>query len=147
MESIVRVAVMYAFLMLVFRLAGKRTLAETTPFDLLMLLVISETTQQAMVGEDYSLVSAFLMITTFVTIDIGLSLLKQRSKPVAKVLEDVPLVIVKDGKPLWERMNRSRVDEDDVMEAARLLRGLERLEQIEYAVLERSGKISVIPKA
>jgi uncharacterized membrane protein YcaP (DUF421 family) len=147
MEPLVRVAAMYFFLMVVFRLSGKRTLAETTPFDLLMMLVISETTQQAMVGDDHSMTHAFLLIISFVSIDVGLSLIKQRSKRVARLLEDVPLVIVEQGRFLKDRMDRSRVDEEDVLEAARELRGLERVEQIKYAVLERNGKITIIPRS
>jgi uncharacterized membrane protein YcaP (DUF421 family) len=146
MDPLLRVACMYFFLMLVFRISGKRTLSETTPFDLLMMLVISETTQQAMVGEDHSMTHAFLLITSFLAIDVGLSLIKQRSKTVARLLEDVPLVIVEQGRLLKDRMDRSRVDEQDVLEAARELRGLERLDQIKYAVLERHGKITIIPQ-
>jgi uncharacterized membrane protein YcaP (DUF421 family) len=138
---------MYLFLMLVFRVSGKRTLAQTTPFDLLMMLIISETTQQAMVGEDHSMTHAFLLIASFVGIDIGLSLIKQRSKRVARLLEDVPLVVVAHGRLLRDRMDRSRVDEEDVLEAARVLRGLESIEQIKYAVLERDGEISIIPRS
>jgi uncharacterized membrane protein YcaP (DUF421 family) len=145
MEPLLRVAVMYLFLMLVFRISGKRTLAEITPFDMLMMLIISETTQQAMVGDDHSMTHAFLLIISFVSIDIGLSLIKQRSKSIARLLEDVPLVIVEHGRLLKERMNRSRVDEEDVLEAARELCGLERVEQIKYAVLERNGTITIIP--
>jgi uncharacterized membrane protein YcaP (DUF421 family) len=146
MGSVLRVAAIYAVLLLVFRVSGKRTLAQTTPFDLLMLLVISETTQQAMVGDDLSLTNAVLMIATFVLIDVALSLIKQRSRIAARFLEDVPLILVKDGMPLTDRMDRSRVDEDDIIEAARQLRGLERLDQIKYAILERDGKISIIPR-
>lgn len=146
MESVFRVIAMYAFLLMVFRVSGKRTLAESTPFDLLMLLVISETTQQAMVGEDHSMTGALLMISTFVLVDIGLSHLKQWSPGIGRVLEDVPLVIVENGRLLKDRMDRSRIDEQDVLEAARELRGLERLDQIKYAVLERHGSISIIPK-
>jgi uncharacterized membrane protein YcaP (DUF421 family) len=59
----------------------------------------------------------------------------------------VPLVIVENGRLLKDRMDRSRIDEEDVLEAARELRGLERLDQIKYAVLERHGSISIIPQA
>jgi uncharacterized membrane protein YcaP (DUF421 family) len=146
MEAVLRVAAVYFFLMIVFRVAGKRSLAEATPFDLLMLLVISETTQQAMVGDDHSLTAAVLMIFTFVSIEIGLSWLKQRSERIARWLEDVPLIIVDNGQLLKDRMDRSRIDVQDVLEAARELRGLERLDQIKYAVLERHGSISIIPR-
>jgi uncharacterized membrane protein YcaP (DUF421 family) len=73
-----------------------------------------------------------------------LSVVKQYSHRVERVLEDVPLIIVEHGRPLKDRMDRARVDEADVLEAAREVSGVERLDQIKYAVLERSGKISVI---
>jgi uncharacterized membrane protein YcaP (DUF421 family) len=146
MDSVVRVFVLYAFLLLLFRIAGKRTLAESTPFDFLVLLIISETTQQAMVADDHSLIGAFIMISTLVGIDIGLSLLKQKSQLFSKVLDDVPLVILENGRPLQDRMARVRVDEDDVLEAARELHGLEQLRQIKYAVLERNGAITIVPQ-
>src|SRR3954469_23087518 len=98
MDSVLRVIAMYGFLLLVFRLSGKRTLGEATMFDLLLLLVISETTQQAMVDDDHSLTHAFLLILTFVTINIGLSLTKQRSRAAARFLEGVPLIIMENGK-------------------------------------------------
>lgn len=145
MDSVVRVLVMYAFLVLVFRISGKRTLSEATTFDLLLLLIISETTQQAMVNDDHSMTQAFLLILTFVAVDVGLSLLKQRSRAVDRVLDSTPVVIVEHGRPLKDRMDRERVDVDDVMESARLSRGLSRIEQVAYAVLERSGKITVVP--
>jgi uncharacterized membrane protein YcaP (DUF421 family) len=84
METVVRAVLMYVLLLLIFRIAGKRSLGEITTFDFLLLLIISETTQQAMV--------------------------------------------------------------DNVLAAARMTQGLERMEQIKYAVLERAGGISIIPK-
>ena len=147
MDSVLRALVMYAFLLLVFRLTGKRTLGEATMFDLLLLLIISETTQQAMVDDDHSMIHAFLLILTFVMLNVGLSLLKQRSRAAERVLEGVPLIIVADGKGIKEHLDRSRVDEDDIMEAARCTQGLERFDQIKYAVLERNGKISIIPNS
>ena len=62
------------------------------------------------------------------------------------MLDDIPLVIVADGKPLKDRMDKSRVDEDDVLDAARENLGLERMDQIRHAILERDGKISIIPR-
>jgi uncharacterized membrane protein YcaP (DUF421 family) len=56
------------------------------------------------------------------------------------------LVIVEDGKPLKDRMDKARMDEEDILHAARELQGLERMEQIKYAVLERNGDITVVPK-
>src|SRR5215217_6737717 len=100
MGSIVRVLVIYLFLHLLFRISGKRTLSQMTTFDLLVLLIISETTQQAMVDRDNSMTNGLLMITTLVGVDLLMSLLKQRSKRVETVMDGVPLLIVKDGKML-----------------------------------------------
>lgn len=145
MDSVLRVMVMYLFLLVVFRLSGKRTMSDTTTFDMLLLLVISETTQQAMVDDDHSMTHAFLLVLTFLVMNIGLSLWKQRSKTVERLLEDTPLVVVQNGHPLRDRMDKARVDEDDILEAARQHQGLERMGQIKYAVLERNGEISIVP--
>ena len=93
-----------------------------------------------------SLTNSFLLIVTMVGLDIALSLWKRHSPRVEKLLDSVPLVILADGIPLADRMEKARVDESDILDAARELRGLERLEQIKYAVLERHGDITIIPK-
>ena len=147
MDSVIRVVLMYLFLMVVFRLSGKRTLGEANTFDFLLLLIVSETTQQAMVDDDHSLTHAFLLVLTFVVMNIGLSLWKQRSIKFEKLIDDVPLLIVNEGTLLHERMNKARVDEADIIEAARRQAGLKRMDEIRYAILERNGEISVVPKA
>ena len=145
MDSVLRVVVIFVFLLVLFRLAGRRTLSEMTSFDLVLLLIVSEQTQQAMVGQDHSVMNAFLMITTLIGLDIALSLLKQRWPWVDKVLDGTPTVIVENGRPIKDLMARARVDVEDVLDAAREKMGLERLSQIKYAVLEKNGGISIIP--
>jgi uncharacterized membrane protein YcaP (DUF421 family) len=86
------------------------------------------------------------MVCTLVTTDFLFSILKDKSKSFEQVADGVPLIIVDKGQPLKKRMQKSKVDEEDVMEAARLLHGLERMDQVKYAVLERDGSISIIPK-
>jgi uncharacterized membrane protein YcaP (DUF421 family) len=147
MDVFLRALCIYAFLMIVFRISGKRTLGEATAFDFTLLLIIAETTQQALLGDDYSVTNALLLIVTLVGADILLSLAKQRWAVLEDVIDGVPLVIVEKGKPLSERMNKARVDVEDVLSAAREKQGLKRMDQIEYAVLERSGAISIVPKA
>ncbi|HZW10509.1 MAG TPA: YetF domain-containing protein [Phycisphaerales bacterium] len=145
MESVVRALVVYSFLLLLFRIAGKRTLSENTNFDLVLLLIISETTQQAMVDSDHSVSNGFLLITTLVGTSIGLSLLKQRIPVLEKWLDGTALVIVENGRMHKDRMDKVRVDEADVLESARKFQGLERLEQIKYAIVERNGEITIVP--
>jgi uncharacterized membrane protein YcaP (DUF421 family) len=146
MDAILGAVSVYFFLLLIFRIAGERTLASITTFDFVLLLIIAEATQQGLTGDDFSLTKSFLLVTTLIGINIGLSLLKERFPSLDKWVEGVPLVIVEDGKPLEERMKRARVDESDVLVAARERQGLQRMDQIMYAVLERTGEISIIPK-
>lgn len=146
MESVVRGLVVYAFLLIVFRLAGKRTLAQATNFELVLLLIISETTQQAMVDDDHSVTNGFLLILTLIGCTILLSVLKQRFRVLEKWLDDVPLVVFENGRMHHERMDKLRVDEQDILAAAREHQGLENLGEIKYAIVERNGEITIIPK-
>jgi uncharacterized membrane protein YcaP (DUF421 family) len=146
MNVVIRVLSIYVFLLVVLRFAGKRSLAQMTMFDFALLLILSETTQQALIGNDYSLSKAFLAILLLVSAEIGLSILKHKVPALQKWLDGTPTVIVQNGKILKDRMDWSRIDEDDILAAARETHGLERMEQIKYAVLEINGYISIIPK-
>lgn len=146
MESVLRAAAIYLFLLVLFRITGRRALAEITTFDFVLLLVIGEATQQALLGDDFSVINAFVVIGTLVLIDILLSLFKQRSPQVGRFLDGVPLIVVEYGKPLTQRLRKARLTEEDILEAARQSQGLERMEQIRFAVLEKNGQISVIPE-
>ena len=139
-----RALVLYIFLLLAFRFSGKRTLQDLTIFDLVMLLIISEATQAAILDEDYSLINSILVITLYLLVNIGLSLLKDRNKKADKYLEGTAIILLMDGQPYKQRMHKSRVGEEDILERARELHGLERLDQIKYAILETDGKINII---
>jgi uncharacterized membrane protein YcaP (DUF421 family) len=146
MDSVLRAAAIYFFLLLMFNIAGKRALSETNTFDFVVLLIISEATQEAMMGNDPSLTNALSVILTLMGLSIIMSLWKFRSSRLENIMTGGPLIIVEHGQPLYERMKKVRVDEADIMQAARDSQGLERMEQIKYAVLEHSGSISIIPR-
>ena len=146
METVLRAVAIYLFLMIVFRISGKRALAEMNAFDMVLLLIIGESVSQGLMGDDFSITTALVLVTTLVLMEIAFAFIKQKSKVAEIWLDDAPLVVVEDGKPLRDRMDRAKVDEEDVLEAARSTQGLENMQQIKYAVLERSGSISVIPK-
>jgi uncharacterized membrane protein YcaP (DUF421 family) len=146
MDEVFRAIAIYAILMVIFRVAGKRSMAEVTPFDFVLLLIFSEALQSALVDKDSSLTIAMIVIITLVTLNIAMSLVKQRSFYIERLLEGVPIVVVEDGKLLKDRMDRARIDEGDILEAARLSQGIDSLDQIRSAVLERSGGISIMPK-
>jgi len=146
MDAVLRSLVIYVFLLVVFRISGKRSLSQATTFDFVLLLVIGEATQQALLGEDFSMTNAFVVIVTLVGIDILLSLVKQRWQRVERPMEGTPVLLVENGKLLRDRLKKERVDESDIMSAARELQGLERLDQVRYAVLERNGGITIVPR-
>jgi uncharacterized membrane protein YcaP (DUF421 family) len=146
MDSVLRGVIIYFILLVILRVSGRRTLGQMTTFDFVLLLIIAETTQQALLGEDFSLTNAGLLIVTLMVIDIGLSLLRERWPRLNRIIEGLPLILVEDGRPIKERVDQSRVDEEDILAAARESQGIERMDQIKYAVLERNGGISIIPK-
>ena len=146
MNSVLHAAAIYGFLLLIFRVTGKRSLAQITVFDFVLLLIIGEATQQALLGNDFSVINACIVIATFVVLELGLSFVKERWPAFDPVLDSAPLVVVEHGRLLQDRVDKERIDIHDVLAAARERHGLERLDQIKYAVLERSGGISIIPK-
>jgi len=146
MESVLRGIAIYFVLLLVTRLSGRRTLAQVTPFDFVLLLIVAETTQQALLGDDFSITNAMISIVTLFVADILLSHLKQRSGRAAAILDGTPVVLISEGKVDAEALRRSRIGLDDILESARQQHGLARLDQIEHVVLEVGGSLSIIPK-
>ena len=146
MQSVLRAVAIYGFLLLIFRVMGKRSLAQITAFDFVLLLIIGEATQQALLGDDFSVINAWIVIGTLMFLELGLSLVKSWWPGLDPILESTPLVIVENGRLLQDRTAHERVDVEDVLAAAREHHGLQRLEEIKYAVLERSGGISIVPQ-
>ncbi len=146
MDFVFRGLVIYVAVWVLIRFSGRRTLAELTTFDFVLLLIIAEATQQALLRDDFSMTNCLLVVLTLIAINIALALFQRRWPSMGKIFNGVPMVIVENGRPIRDLMGRARVEEEDVLEAARRLQGLERMDQIKYAVLERSGGISIIPK-
>ena len=146
MDTIIRAVFVYLFLLIIFRLAGKRTLGHITTFDLVLTLIISEAVQQALIDNDNSITNAVLLVTTLVGLNIAFSLLKQRSPRIDRWVEGCPVIIVQRGKLLNDRMRMERVDEAAILEVAREERGLRSRKEIDYAVVEPDGHISIIER-
>lgn len=146
MDSVLRAIAVYLILLLVTRSAGRRTMAQVTVFDFVLLLIIAETTDQALLGDDFSVVNAAVVTVTLVMTDVVLSYLKSWSPRMGAVLDGMPTVLVSNGQIDHEALRRARVSLDEVLESAREKQGLKRLDQIDCAVLEVGGAISIIPK-
>lgn len=147
MESVIlRSAIIYVFIFIVLRMAGKRTLSEMSTFDLVLVLIISEATQQALIDDDHSILGAMIAIVTLVFIDIILSIFTSKFKVFDKIMNGVPVFLLEEGKLHTDRLKKSRVQIDDILEAARKIHGIESLDEIKSAVMEKDGSISIIPK-
>jgi uncharacterized membrane protein YcaP (DUF421 family) len=134
------------FVWIIFRLAGKRTLAQITTFDAVLLLIISETTQAALLDDDHSFTNSILLILTMLGLDVMFSFLKHWSPRLDRIMDGVPTLVL-DGNGLRrDVLHKERVDEHDILHAAREFQGLASLDEIEYAILEQTGEITIIPK-
>ena len=147
MESILRGAATYLAVWLIFRLTGKRSLAQITTFDAVLLLIISETAQSALSDNNNSFTNTILLIMTMLGMDVALSCAKQRWPAIERIVDGMPLLVVNRGSLCREAMEKERIDEHDILHAARDRQGVATLDQIEYAVLERTGEITIVPKA
>jgi uncharacterized membrane protein YcaP (DUF421 family) len=144
MDAALRAGAMYIALIILFKIAGRRSLVDLTTFDFVLLLIIGEATQQALLGDDFSFTNAVLIIATLMAMDVGFSLAKRRFSGLARFMDDSAMILVENGRPLTKRLAKARLTEDDIMETARTNEGVERMEDIRYAILERNGSISII---
>jgi uncharacterized membrane protein YcaP (DUF421 family) len=146
LESIIRGLAIYVLMLAIIRISGRRTMAQATPFDFVLLLIVAETTQQALLGDDFSITNALILILTLFLVDIGLSYVKRWSPFLAKLIDGRPTFLIRDGIVDRRSLKKTRTDTDDIMVAARSQHGLERLEQVKHAILENDSGISVIPR-
>ncbi len=146
MDTIVKTIIVYIVLLILMRLSGRRTLAQITTFDFILLLVIGGTTQRALLGQDYSVTNALLVVITLILTNVILSLIERDFPTFARLVNGAPLIVVEQGQMLDQRLRRARLTQQDIMAAARRTHGIERVDDIKYAILEASGNISIIPR-
>lgn len=144
MNVVLRAALAYWILLIAVRLIGRRTASMMAPFDLVVLFLFAGATITSVLGEDHSVVAAYSTVCTIGLNHLGVSWLKARSPMFGRLIDGTPVVIYEKGQWHDNRMRRMRIERSDVMAAVRQS-GLQRLEQIAYAVVERDGKVSVVP--
>ena len=146
METVLRALAIYLALLVMTRISGRRTLSQVTVFDFVLVLLIAETSQNALVGPDGSLTNAVVLVATLILTDVGLSVAKARARWIALLIDGAPTVLIRNGTIEAAAMTRARVSIDDILQCARVQHGLLRIEEVAYAVLETSGTISIIPQ-
>jgi uncharacterized membrane protein YcaP (DUF421 family) len=143
MELFLRATVIYWFLWVVIRGTGKRSLAELTPLDLLLIVILGDFVQQGVTQEDMSITGAMIAVSVFVLWTLLADRWGRRSRTASRVLASEPVIILRSGEPVMSRLDQERVTLDELKEAARL-EGYRDLSQIEVGVLESDGRFSFI---
>ncbi len=143
MNVVLRAGAAYVILLFAFRLVGRRSTSNLAPFDLIVLFMLAGSMIGAVIGDDHSMVAAVSAISTIGLMHISVSWLKVRSDRFGRLVDGTPVVVFEHGEWHEHRMARLRIEKTDVMAAARG-RGLLGINQVRYAVVERSGTISII---
>jgi len=142
-EFVIRAGVVFGFLLLLLRLSGKRQIGQMTPFDLVLLLVISNAVQNSMNGGDNTITAGLILATTLVAIDAALGWLAFRNRKVEQLLEGRPIILVHGGKIDERALNEAQMTRQDLQAALRNA-GHASAESVRFAVLEITGRVSVI---
>lgn len=145
MDTVIRIAFIYFFLMIALRIMGKRELSEMSPFELVTLLMIPEIFSTALARQDYSMTHATIGAATLFTLVFLTSLVTFRFKRVEQIVEGTPTILVHDGRLIEQNLKRERVTAEEVF-AEMHQAGLEDLSQVQWAILEVDGKIAIVSK-
>lgn len=144
MESVLHVAAIYLFVLVGLRLLGKREFGQLSPIELVTLLMIPEIVSQALTREDNSLTSAAIGVATLLVLVFVTSLLMHRFRKVEFAIAGRPTVLVRSGELIDSALNEMRVTPDEVFSEMHKA-GLQRLDQVEWAILEADGSIALVP--
>lgn len=145
MDIAIRSILAFVFIYALFRVIGRRELSSLEPFDLILIVVIGDLIQQGVTQSDMSFTGGVLAVGIFAVLTVTCSWLGFRFPRLRPVLDAAPLIIVEDGKLIDRNLRRERLTPDEVAAGARL-EGIESLDQVKWAVLEGSGRISFIKK-
>jgi uncharacterized membrane protein YcaP (DUF421 family) len=145
MDLVLRACFVFAFILLLTRVMGKRELGSLQPFDLVLLIILGDALQQGLTQDDYSLTGAVLVVGTIAVLQVFVSWVSFRFPRTRPFLEGEPLIVVEDGKPIQRNLDRERLTVEEIAEAARREQ-IAHLSEVQWAILETSGTISFIPK-
>ena len=143
-DSIWRVAFVYGFLVLAFRLTGKREVGQMSPLELMTLMLIPEIFSVAVNKNDPSMALGTVGVTTLFLAVFLSGILKFKSRAADEFLEGKPTVLVDRGRLVERNLQRERITPEEIMAEMRIA-GIDRLDQVRWAILETEGKISIIP--
>lgn len=143
MSGVLRAFIGYYFLVFIMRIAGRRPGKQMTPMEFVLIFFCGGLTLTTVVGNDRSLTNALCQIMALAMAHYSLAMVRQASPKLARIIDGTPLILLDRGTWQTETMKNVNIEDKDVMAMARD-KGLERLDQIDYAILERNGEISII---
>ncbi len=143
MAAVLRAFFGYIFLILIMRIIGRRPGKQLTPFEFVIVFFTGGLALTAMVGDDASYSNALCQIIALASAHYAVVWARSRSPKIARFFDGTPLVLLEKGRWRSRTMKMMRMADDDVMASARD-KGIQTLDQIETAVLERNGEISLI---
>lgn len=141
-ELILRGGGIYLTVILLLRISGKRELGQLTPFDFVLLMLISEGASNALTAGDDSWLAAVIVITTMLLLNAGLGYMTARHARVERWMEGRPRFLIREGRVLYAALRKETISNNELMAALRQ-NGCFRPSQVEYAILETTGEISV----
>jgi uncharacterized membrane protein YcaP (DUF421 family) len=142
LELVLRAVIIYVFLLVLLRFTGKRQVGQLSPFDLVLLLVLSNAVQNAMNGGDNSLLAGMILAVVLVLLNSLVGLVTYKSKRLEALVEGRPEVLVHNGKLFEDVMQRERLTHHELNAALRAS-GCTSIEEVHYAILENNGQITV----
>jgi uncharacterized membrane protein YcaP (DUF421 family) len=145
MDIALRALFLYAFVVFVMRVTGRRELSSLSAIDLVLLIVLGDAIQQGLTQDDYSVTGAVIAISTIAAVQVLSSYASFRSKRVRKVIEGEPIVVIQDGKLLEKNLRRERMNEGELAEEMRMQQ-IASFDEVEWAILETNGQVSFIKK-
>lgn len=145
LEKVVRSIAVYVFLLAAFRLTGKRQVGQLTPFDLVVLLIISNVLQNAAIGKDDSLGGGLIGAVVILVLNWSVAEISYRSKRARRVIEATPTLLIHNGKVLHDNLQHERITLEELHAALRR-NGVVDPSEVRFAVLEETGTVSVIPR-
>lgn len=145
MDIVLRASAIFILLYVLLRLYGKRQLGQMTPFEFVALVVIGDFVQQAITHNDFSVTGGVLAVATFGFWSLVLGWISYRSDTMRRLLEGEPRILIRDGRMLDKVLERDKVTEAEVLSEMRLA-GIARIDEVEWGILEPSGKISFLKR-
>ena len=144
-EVAIRTAIVYVFLVVGLRLAGRREVGQMSILDLVVILIIANGVQNAMIGQNTTLVGGLISAGTLIILDRALDTVLRRNRRLARVLEGEPVLLISGGRVLNQALIRASIERSE-LDAAVRAHGVASVSDVSLAVLETDGTISVVPR-